>query len=421
MSSSFKSGSFKSGWLTAQRLRMHALLLAIALWSVYAWDIATPGLLDRNDLVKGPDFLPFYALGRIALEGRSDLLYDMAAQAALRQQIVPRSGNYSYLPFYGPQASLLFAPFARLPYAWAFATWEMLSLLIYALCCYAIWRVCPNLRKERWTVLILAVAFPGLFHLLTFGQTSGLALLCFTVAFLALRADYPWLAGLAIGSLIFKPQFGVAAAVLFLLTRQWRVVGGAILAAGAQLGAGWSHYGTGVMRDYIHALAHANDFPSLLEPRLYQSFSLRGFWLMLAPWPLLSFLLYLVNAAVVLLVMLRCWQRTQLWTLRFPALLLATVLVSPHSDVYDLVILAPALLLLGDWMLGHRADPHADAMKAAVYFCYPLFLVESLTKVTHVQLGVPAMAGLLWLIWRIAATGENTSVQTRTSGLQESA
>jgi hypothetical protein len=410
-----------SEWLTGRRVRAHAVLLAIGLWSVYAWDMAAPGLLDRNGLVKGPDFLPFYALGRIALERRGDLLYDMQAQAALRQQIVPGSGNYSYLPFYGPQASLLFAPFARLPYAWALAAWEMLSLLIYAFCCYAIWKTCPNLRKERWAVLILGVAFPGLFHLLSFGQTSALPLLCFTLAFLALRADYAWLAGFAIGSLIFKPQLGVAAAVLFLLTRQWGVVIGALLAAAAQLGIGWWRYGTGVMRDYVHALIHANDFPSLLEPRLYQSFSLRGFWLMLVPWPMASFLLYAMSAAMVLWVMLRCWQRTPVWTLRYPALLLATVLVAPHCDVYDLVILAPALLLLGDWMLSHPYEPHTPAVQVILYLCYPLFLVENLTRATHLQLGVPAMAGLLWLIWRIAAASEDIIAQTRTSGPQESA
>jgi hypothetical protein len=411
--------ALKSGWLTGRRARTHALLLAIALWSVYAWDVATPGLLDRNGLVKGPDFLPFYALGRIALQGRGDLLYDMPAQAALRRQIVPGSGNYSYLPFYGPQASLLFAPFARLPYAWALAAWETLSLLIYALCCYAVWSMCPTLRKERWTVLILAIAFPGLFHLVSFGQTSALPLLCFTLAFLALRADYAWLAGLAVGSLIFKPQLGVAAAVLFLLTRQWRVVTGALVAALAQLGIGWWHYGTGVMRAYLHALLHANDFPSLLEPRLYQSFSLRGFWLMLVPWPLVSFLLYVMSAAVVLWIMLRCWQRAPVWTLCYPALLLATVLVAPHCNAYDLVIIASALLLLGDWMVGHPTESHTPTMQTILYLCYPLFLAQSLTRVIHVQLGVPAIASLLWFNWRIAAASGSIRVQTRKSGPQE--
>ena len=76
-----------------------------------------------------------------------------------------------------------------------------LNLLIYAFCCYVVWKTCPSLQANRWTVLILAIAFPGFFHLVAWGQTSGLALLCFTLAFLALENDQPLLAGLADGSL----------------------------------------------------------------------------------------------------------------------------------------------------------------------------------------------------------------------------
>jgi len=408
----------RTAYLTPRRVRAHALLLALAMWSVYAWDLATPGLLDRNGLVKGPDFLPFYTLGKLALENHGDLLYDLAAQAALRQQIVEGSGNYVYLAFYGPQASLLFAPFARLPYAWALITWEALSLITYLLCCYAVWTKCPHLQRERWTVLTLAIGFPGLFHLLSFGQTSAMPLLCFTLAFLALRADRPGLVGLAIGSLIIKPHLGVAAAVLFLLTRQWRVAGAAVLAALAQLGIGWWHYGNAVMANYIHALVHANDLPSILEPRLYQSFSLRGFWLMLVPWSGASFLLYLASAAAVLRVMWTCWRRPLPWTLRFPSLLIATVLAAPHCNAYDLVILAPAFLLLGDWALANSAGSNAKTLELLLYLCFALFLAISLTRLIHIQLGVPAIAVILWIIARIAA---DSRARTETAGLQENA
>ena len=43
--------------------------------------------------------------------------------------------------------------------------------------------------------------------------------------------------GLALGSLIFKPQLGLAAAVIFVITLRWRVIAGALLASGAQMAA----------------------------------------------------------------------------------------------------------------------------------------------------------------------------------------
>ena len=92
-----------SRWLTTRRLRVHGLLLAVSLWSVYVWDVATPGLRDRNGLLKGTDFLHFYTIGYIARVGHGSDLYEMNAQAALAHKLVPESAGIFYLPLYGPQ------------------------------------------------------------------------------------------------------------------------------------------------------------------------------------------------------------------------------------------------------------------------------------------------------------------------------
>ncbi|HMJ23045.1 MAG TPA: glycosyltransferase family 87 protein [Terriglobales bacterium] len=387
-------------WLTAKRIRIHGLLLALCLWTVYAVDMSAPGPLDRNGLVKGTDFLHFYTLGNLALLGRGDLLYDMRAQAEQARQLLPQAPDRLYVPLYGPQVSLLFAPFARLPYGWALAAWLSANLVIFVFCCYALWRTCPELQAYRWTVLILAIAFPGFFHLVAWGQTSGLALLFFTLAYLALRRDQKLLAGLAIGSLVFKPQLGVAAAVVFLFAREWKLIGGALAAASVQLGAAWMHYGTEVMRTYGQALRHVRDVLPLLEPRLYQTHSLRSLWSLLLPWPQTSFAFYVVSALGVLALAARCWQSGTPLEVRYAALLLATVLVSPHLTVYDLVILALAFLLLGDWALAHRDS--ARPIPLLLYACYPSFLLGPLARMTHVQFSVVAMTALLWISWRIS-------------------
>jgi len=390
-----------TSWMTARRIRVHGLLLAACLWSVYAGDMATIGLRDRAGLVKGTDFLHFYTLGTLALNGRGDLLYDMQAQAVWMHQLVPASAGWSYLPLYGPQVSLLFAPLALLPYGWALLLWVLLNGAIYALCCFAVWTACPNLQREKWTVLILAAAFPGFFHLLAWGQTSGLALACFTLAFLALRKQRALLAGLAIGCLIFKPQLGVAAAVVFALALEWKIVLGAVIAAVLELGIGWAYYGSAVMQAYFHATWHVRDVLPRLEPRPYQMHSLRAFWGLLLPWPSLSFALYVVSALAVLALVLFCWKRSACLDLRFSELLIASVLVAPHLTVYDLVILAPAFLLLGNWAVGKWGEAWTAAVGALLYLCYPLFLLGPLAKITHVQLSVITLLGLLSIVFRV--------------------
>jgi hypothetical protein len=137
-----------ASWLTAKRIRIHGLLLALCLWTIYAVDMSAPGLIDRNGLVKGTDFLHFYTLGNLALRGRGDLLYNMLAQAKLAHQFVTRAPDSVYVALYGPQMSLFFAPFARLSYGWALTAWLSLNLLIYAICCYAVWRTCPRLHAN---------------------------------------------------------------------------------------------------------------------------------------------------------------------------------------------------------------------------------------------------------------------------------
>jgi hypothetical protein len=386
-----------ASWLTARRIRVHGLLLAVSLWSVYAADLATPGLRDRNGLTKGTDFLHFYTLGTLALRKDGGQLYDMWAQTDLMRQIVPGTAATLYVPLYGPQVSLLFSPFARLPYGWALLAWLLLNTAVYFLCVYAVWKSSPNLQRYRWSVLILAMAFPGFFHLIAWGQTSGLALGCFTLAFLAMQSRRLFLAGLAIGCLIFKPQLGLAAAVVFVLSGEGKIVLGAVLSALAQLSVGWVRYGTPVMRNYWHALLHVQDILPLLEPRPYQMHSLRSFWSLLLPWPQAAFALYIASGVAVLAVAFHVWKSELPLGVRYSALLIATVSVSPHLTVYDLVILAPAFLLLADWTLASLGQRTVSAVPALLYACFPLFLLGPLARFTHAQLSVPVMVALLWI------------------------
>lgn len=389
-------------WLTAKRLRAHGLILALCLWSVYVWNISTPGLLDRAGNLKGTDFLHFYTLGSLALNHRGNDLYNLEAQSQLAGWRVPVAAGIRYLPLYPPQVSLFFAPFARLSYACALIFWLTLTSLIYGGCCYALWRACPNLRTSKLTVAILALAFPAFWHLIAWGQTSALALACFTAAFFGLRARREFLAGLALGCLIFKPQLALASALVFAVTLNWQVLAGALFSAAAQLTAAWLYYGPAPLRDWINTLLNVPTLLPLLEPRLYQTHSLRTFWTMLIPSPPVSLALYLTTALLISALTVACWRTHLSLSLRYPALLLATVLLAPHLTVYDLVILAPAFLLLSDWIVSQAEHPATRHLKLLLYLAFLLPLLGPLTRWTHFQLSVPVMSALLYGIWNLS-------------------
>ena len=384
-------------------MRAQGFLLALTLWSFYVWTLATPGLHDRNGNLKGTDFLHFYTLGSVAVDHRGGDLYDMNAQMALVAQRVPEAAGIRYLPLYPPQISLLFAPFAYLPYGWALAACWLSSAAIYTACCYFIWRVCRQLREYGGTVALLAAAFPAFFHLIAWGQTSAIALACFTATFFLLRDRRDFFAGLALGCLIFKPQLGLAAAIVFLAIGSWKIVAGAVISALLQLGAGVLYFGMQPFLTWMRVLWNASAALPFLEPRPYQTHCLRTFWTMLVPWPGLSLALYLGSAALILGLTVATWRRTgSPLALRYPLLLLATVLVAPHLTVYDLVILAPAILLLADWLIAHSSSRSTERGGTLLYLVYVFPLLGPSTRWTHVQLSVVAMFALVWTVWRLS-------------------
>jgi hypothetical protein len=250
-------------------------------------------------------------------------------------------------------------------------------------------------------VIILAFAFPAFWHLIAWGQTSALALACFTAAYFALRAQRDFLAGLAFGCLIFKPQLALAAAIVFVMTLRWKIILGAILSGAAQLLAAWLYYGVGPLRDWIRMLLNVSNLQSLLEPRFYQTHSLRTFWAMLIPWPILSLGLYLVSALLLSILAVTCWRSRSPLQLRYSVLLLATVLLAPHLTVYDLVILAPVFLLISNWIVSQRSYRAIAHLKLLLYFAFLLPLIGPLARWTHLQLSIPVMAVLLYEVWNL--------------------
>ena len=384
--------------LTRKRVRGHAILLGLVLWGAYAINIATPGLKDREGQLKGADFLHVYVLGNIARQHDASMLYDAPRQAALGAELIHQDPGEAYLPVYGPQYSLLFRPFADLPYGWAAATWMVMTALVYFLCCGLLLKACPRLRADRTAVMIVAAAFPGFFYLIASGQNSIIALIAFTCAFFCFRARMPFAAGLALGLLMYKPQFGVMAAFVFVAALEWRVILGAVITGGGQLLAGAGYYGRSSLNGYFHQLVHMNDNASALEPHLDRMHSLRAFWNLLLPWHSLASLLYALTALGVIAVTVWCWRSKTPVELRYAVFLLGSALVDPHLTDYDLVMLMPAMLVIGDRILLAPESTQRDAARVLTYisFCLPLF--GPMLKAVHVQLSVPAYVALFLVV-----------------------
>ena len=406
-------------------------MIPVYIWVVYSW---------MHVLVRIPldepvrDFAHFYTQGVIALERDAASLYDMDRMADVAQRVLPGHQRVLYPPVYGPQLSVLFRPLAMLPYVPARHLWLAITLLIYGACTFAIWRVCPRLKNMPGTVALLLVAAPALHYVAGFLQVSVLGLVCVTGGFLALRANRPFIAGLALGSLAYKPPlaigvgFVLACAAIF---RTWspasagptrparaygdlRLAAGAIAAAVAQLAIGTLYWGPSILPPYFAALTRLPEVSSAMEPNRYHMHSWRTFFDLLGLRGPFALGAYAIASAVTLAVALRCWLSQGPLVLRFAALLIATVLVDPHLYAYDLVILIPGFLVLWDWVLGQperRVDavvswPVPDWLRRwsfnsrfvwLVYICYLSPLFVTLADVGRIQLS-PLLLGCLGVV-----------------------
>jgi hypothetical protein len=386
--------------LTSRRIRAHALILALCLWGVCIIGYAKPGLFDRVGNVKFQDFLPLYVSAQMIEQHRAIDLYDPAAVANDVQKIVHQP-SIRVPNLYGPQVGLLFVGLARLPFLSAATVWVALSVLIYFACIHVLWRRCPRLQPYCGIVILCAIAYPPLFHFFVRGQLSALVLLCFTGAFLAMRADRHFVAGIALGFLAFKPQFLVAIPLIFFLARAWNMLAALIVSSVAQLALARLYFGPAVMRSYFEMLRSAPHWIDTAELSLapIQMHSLRSFWTLLLPWPLAATVSYLVSSIAIIALAAAIWRSATPLALRFSALLLAAVLANPHLFIYDLLALAPMFLLLANWSIENAKGAEAPTIRVLLYLAFLLPLFGLLSRWTHLQLSVIVFAALIWVLY----------------------
>jgi hypothetical protein len=400
--------------LTAEQhahIRRHLALIPVYIWMVYGWASflgrLPPGMLGW-EAQTNRDFNHFYVQGVVANERNAHALYDMDEMAAIVPRVVPGAHNAPYPPVYGPQVSVFFSPLARLPYLAALYTWLAISVLVYAACGYAMWKACPRLHDKRGLVFLLLLAAPAFHFLLGFSQVSAIGLSCVTAAFFALRANRPFLAGLAIGSLAYKPPLGLAAACIFVGALEWRIVLGAATAAAAQIAAGCLYWGPAILPPYVAALRRLSSVAAGMEPYKFHMHSWRAFFDLLRLPGEVAIVAYVIVSLVTLTIALGGWRARGPLALRYSVFLIATMLVDPHLYVYDFILLTPAFLLLWDWILAERDRPIAQvfpwvpfeglrrrsfgsAFQWLLYFCYYSPLFGIFAEAGRIQISVVAL------------------------------
>ncbi len=189
---------------------------------ILAWNRVSGG--------EGFDFVYFYGAGRLAAEHPPVRLYDYASQLQVFNSICPsQKMHYGPSP-YPPFVGIFFANFSRLPFRIAYFLWMAISLTLYVIGIRAVLKVVmPGERFEAWLMLCLALAFaPFLLFTLVNGQLASVAIFSVGLAIYEEGHQKPFLSGLFLSILAYKPTLLLLVLPMLFLTRRFKAIVGFI-------------------------------------------------------------------------------------------------------------------------------------------------------------------------------------------------
>jgi hypothetical protein len=399
-----KQGLKSGDWLTAARARGYSLiLLGICALAIAGWIAVSPGLIDPNGKPIGTDFSNVYAAGKLTWQGHPADAYDPALQHAAEKAVfgdreVPFYG-WHYPPFFLAVAFLV----ASLPYAFGLSLWLAASLAAYLAAVRAI--------LPRPETLLIAAAFPAVFINIGHGQNGFLtaALLGGALHWLDRR---PWLAGILIGLLAYKPQFGVMIPLALLASQRWSSIAAAIATVAALVAVSVAALGGGVW----HAFADSMNFTQtiVLEQggtgweKIQSAFSAARNW---GADVHTAYAIQIALGLSLAATLAWLWHSDAAFELKAAGLVIASLLATPYVLDYDLVVLAIAIAFLArHGLISGFRDYEISLLTAA--WIVPL-LSRGIAGATGIPLGLIAMLALYsFTLHRAAVDRERTTVRT---------
>jgi arabinofuranan 3-O-arabinosyltransferase len=301
--------------------------------------------IDPRGRLIANDFVNVMAAGRLTLAGEPIAAYDWP----LHKQAEVRAIGHDFEDYYGwhypPTFLFVAAALATLPYLTAAIAWLAATMCAYAAAIAGIlgWR----------TGVLVALGFPAALWNITAGQNGFLtaALIGGTLSLLQKR---PALAGVLLGLLTYKPQFGLLFPLMLIADRRWPTIAAAALVAVGLAAASWLAFGSASWETFLDwmpitsrvVLTEGHADWNRLQ-------SLYGLVRSLGGSEQLAWTVQAVGSLAVAVAVLGVWRSRASFDLKAAALAAGTLVVTPYLYMYDLVVLAVAVAFLLRFGLVH--------------------------------------------------------------------
>jgi arabinofuranan 3-O-arabinosyltransferase len=348
-------------------------------------------IFDENGLGLPTDFVNVWSAGRLALDGHPAQAWDWDIQKQVQVAVLGQSyaGNLAW--HYPPPFLFVASLLAHFPYAVAFIGWAVISLVPYLAVMRAI--------VGRPFGLLLGAAFPVVLTNVLVGQ-NGFLTASLIGGTLYLMPARPVLAGICLGLLSYKPQYGLLFPLVLIAASQWTVFVTAGVVAVAMAFVSWLAFGTESWQAFFHWM-----------PMFSQAFLTEG----RAPWGKMQSIFAVVRyfggteqlgwvfqwimSGTVAVVLALMWRSRISYPLKAAALATGTLLITPYLFLYDLMVLAIAVAFLVRIGLRQgfaRYQLPALGLAAALLFFYPLVGASTGFAATLIVAGLIAGRCGIW-------------------------
>jgi glycosyl transferase family 87 len=326
------------------------------------------------------DFVNVWAAGMLVRGGTPALAYDWEIQKEIEVALLGQDFTGYFAWHYPPPFLFVASLLAQLPYAVAFIGWMAVSLV-------------PYLAVIRGIVgrpfgLVLAFACPMVFSNMLVGQNGFLtaALIGGTLYLLPAR---PVLAGICLGLLSYKPQYGVLFPLVLIAAGQWRAFTSAAVTVVVLGLTSTLAFGVDAWKAFFHWL-----------PTMSQTFLSEGgapWWKLQSLYAMLrlfgvaeqpAWAVHWVFTASVATTLVMMWRSRVPYTLKAAALAAGTLLITPYLFMYDVMVLAIPVAFLVRIGLRSGFRPYE----------LPALGVAAALIITFIFTGIPAGLGATLIV-----------------------
>jgi hypothetical protein len=298
--------------------------------------------------------------------------------------------GWHYPPFFFAIAFVV----ASLPYAGGLVIWLAVSGAAYLA---AIRAILPDPRT-----LLVATAFPAAILVNVGHGQNGF----FTAALLGAALHWldrrPLVAGMLIGLLCYKPQFGVLIPVALLAGGRWKVIGTAAITVAALVMISVATLGIGIWQAFADSMHFTQTI--VLEQGGTGWHKIQSIFSAARMWGAPVSIAYAVQGSLLMALaasLAWLWHSDSAFELKAAALAVGSLLATPYVLDYDLVVLAVAIAFFARYGLRHGFHDYEISLLAAAWVV-PL-LSRGVAGISYIPLGLFVMLAFYMFVMRRAA------------------